>query len=118
MVYVLHKFRHYLLSNKFFFYVDHMALLYLVWKLQISRKTTKWLFFFLKYILLVIYKPRRFHFVADALSHMLDFIKENGILDQTIDATLFLLESTWLHEIFKYLIIGKKYIYYTQEQKK
>jgi hypothetical protein len=26
MVFALHKFRHYLLGNKFVFYVDHMAL--------------------------------------------------------------------------------------------
>jgi hypothetical protein len=32
MVYALHKFCHYLLSNKFIFCVDHMALLYLVRK--------------------------------------------------------------------------------------
>jgi hypothetical protein len=30
MVYALHKFHLYLLGNKFIFYVDHMALLYLV----------------------------------------------------------------------------------------
>jgi hypothetical protein len=30
MVYVLHKFRHFLLGNKFVFYVDHMAIVYLV----------------------------------------------------------------------------------------
>jgi hypothetical protein len=30
MVYALHKFCHYLLGNKFIFYVDHMAMLYLV----------------------------------------------------------------------------------------
>jgi hypothetical protein len=30
MVYALHKFWHYLLGNKFTFYVDHMALVYLV----------------------------------------------------------------------------------------
>ncbi len=30
MVYVLHKFKHYLLGNWFSFYVDHMALVYLV----------------------------------------------------------------------------------------
>jgi hypothetical protein len=30
MVFVLHKFRHYLLGNMFVFYVDHMALVYLV----------------------------------------------------------------------------------------
>jgi hypothetical protein len=32
IVYVLHKFRHYLLGNKFVFYVNHMALLYLIKK--------------------------------------------------------------------------------------
>jgi hypothetical protein len=30
LVYVLHKFRHFLLGNKFVFYVDHMALVYLI----------------------------------------------------------------------------------------
>jgi hypothetical protein len=30
MVYALHKFMHYMLGNKFTFYVDHMALVYLV----------------------------------------------------------------------------------------
>ncbi len=29
-VYALHRFRHYLLGNWFVFYVDHMALVYLV----------------------------------------------------------------------------------------
>jgi hypothetical protein len=33
MVYVFHKFHHYLLGKTFVFYVDHMALLYLVRKL-------------------------------------------------------------------------------------
>ncbi len=30
MVYALHKFKHFLFENKFVFYVDHMALVYLV----------------------------------------------------------------------------------------
>jgi hypothetical protein len=30
MVYALHKFKHYLLGNRFTFYVDRMALIYLV----------------------------------------------------------------------------------------
>ncbi len=38
MVFVLHKFRHYLLGNKFVFYVNHMALVYLVNKSQVSRR--------------------------------------------------------------------------------
>jgi hypothetical protein len=32
MVYALHKFKHYLLGDKFVFYVDHMALLYFIKK--------------------------------------------------------------------------------------
>jgi hypothetical protein len=79
MVYALHKFCHYLLGNKFIFYVDHMVLLYLVQKPQVSRKITRWLLLFLEYDFLVIYKPRRPHFVANALSQMPDLIKENGV---------------------------------------
>jgi hypothetical protein len=32
MVFALHKFKHYLLGNKFVFYVDHITLVYLVKK--------------------------------------------------------------------------------------
>jgi len=38
MVFFLHKFRHYVLGNKFVFYVDHMALAYLVNKPQVLRE--------------------------------------------------------------------------------
>jgi hypothetical protein len=68
MVYALHKFHHYLLGNKFIFYVDPMALLYLVQKPQVSRRIGSWLLFFLEYDFLVIHKPRRFHSMADTLS--------------------------------------------------
>jgi hypothetical protein len=34
MNYALHKFHHYLLGNKFIFYVYHMALLYLIKKIS------------------------------------------------------------------------------------
>jgi hypothetical protein len=35
VVFVLHKFKHYLLGNKFVFYVNHMTLVYLVNKPQV-----------------------------------------------------------------------------------
>jgi hypothetical protein len=47
MIVILHKFTHYLLGNKFVFYVDHMTLVYLVNKPQVSRRITKWLLLFL-----------------------------------------------------------------------
>jgi hypothetical protein len=68
MVYALHKFKHYLLGNKFVFYVDHMALLYLVKKPQLLGRILRWLLLFLEYNLLILYKPWCSHFVADALS--------------------------------------------------
>jgi len=49
MVYILHKFRHWLLSIWFVFYVDHMAFVYLVNKPQVSGKIIRWLLLFLEY---------------------------------------------------------------------
>jgi hypothetical protein len=43
MFFSLHKFRHYLMGNKFVFYVDHMALVYLVNKPLVSGRIAKWL---------------------------------------------------------------------------
>ncbi len=55
MVFALHKFRHYLLGNKFVFYVDHMALAYIINKPQVSRRITRWLLLFLKYDFIILY---------------------------------------------------------------
>ncbi len=49
MVYTFHKYYHYLLSNKFVFDVDHMALFYLVKKPQVSSWIAQWLLLFFKY---------------------------------------------------------------------
>jgi hypothetical protein len=68
MVYALHKFRHYLLGNRFVFYVDHMALMYLVNKPQVSGKIIKWLLLFLEYDFKIVYKLSRSHLMAYALS--------------------------------------------------
>jgi len=96
MVFALHKLFHYVLGNKFIFYVDHMVLLYLVRKPQVLRKITYWLLFFFEYDFLVIYKPWKSHFVANALSWMHDLIEESGVPDQTMDVSLFLLQPVWL----------------------
>jgi hypothetical protein len=71
MVFSLHKFRHYLLGNKFVFYVDHMALVYLVNKPHVSRIITRWLLLFLEYDFTVVYKPCKTHVVTNALSRLL-----------------------------------------------
>jgi len=70
MVYALYKFRHYLLNNMFTFYVDHMALAYLVTKPQVSGKLTRWLLLFLEYDFKIVYKLGRSHLMANALSRL------------------------------------------------
>jgi hypothetical protein len=91
MVYALHKFCHYLLGNKFIFYMDHMTLLYLVWKPQVLGIIVWWLYLFLEYNFFVVYKPKKFHSVVDALFQMPDLIEQKRILDQTMDTIIFLL---------------------------
>jgi hypothetical protein len=59
MVFALHKFRHYLLGNKFVFYVDHMALVYLVNKPQVLGRIIRWLLLFLKYDFTIMYKAKQ-----------------------------------------------------------
>jgi hypothetical protein len=49
MFHAWHKFKHYLLGNMFTFFVDHMALVYLVNKPQVFGKLTKWFLLFLEY---------------------------------------------------------------------
>jgi hypothetical protein len=95
MVYALHKFKHSLLGNKFVLYVDHMALVYLVNKLHVFGRITKWLLLFLKYEFTVVYKPSRTH-VFDVLSRLPNSSKPLGVLDQTVDASLFFVEPIWM----------------------
>ncbi len=70
MVFALHKFRHYLLGNKFVFYVNHMALVYSVNKLQVLGIIARWLLLFLKYDFIVVYKLSITHVVVEALSRL------------------------------------------------
>ncbi len=40
MVYPLHMFKHFMLGNKFVFYVNYMSLVYMVNKPHVSRRIT------------------------------------------------------------------------------
>jgi hypothetical protein len=90
-VYTCHKFCHYLFSNKFVFYMDHMALTYLLKMLQMSNRITRWLLLFLEYDYTVMYKLAHTHFVADALSWFLHTTKPPRVPDMMVDAPPFIL---------------------------
>jgi len=91
MVFSLHKIRHYLLGNKFVFYVDHMALIYLVNKPHVLGVKVRWLLLFLvEYDFTIMYKLDGTHVVIDSLSRLLDIIEPTSVLDQTTNVSFFL----------------------------
>ncbi len=100
MVFALHKFRHYLLGNKFVFYVDHMALVYLANKPQVSRRITTWLLLFLEYDFTIVYKPSKVHVIVDALSRLSDITKPTN-------PSLLYIEPKWLNDVKEFLKIGQ-----------
>lgn len=116
MVYALHKFQHYLLSNKFVFYVDHMALL--IKKPQVFRCIARWFFLFLQYDFLVVYKPSKSHFVTNVLSRLPNSTKNKGIFDQISNATFFTLQPNWLQDVHDYMLTKTFSIHFSQEQKR
>jgi hypothetical protein len=105
MVYALYKFWHYLLGNKFVFYVDHMALLYLINELKVFRHIAWWLLLFLEHEFSMVYKPSKSHYVANVLLQLSNSIKNKGVFDQILYATLFTLQPTWLQDVHDYLSI-------------
>jgi hypothetical protein len=117
MVFSLHKFKHYLLGNKFIFYVDHMALVYLVNKPQILRKTTKWLLLSLKYDFIVVYKLGKTHVITNALSKLLDITKPIDVPNQTTDANLFYTRPEWLNDVKEFLKTSLKARYRRNKNK-
>jgi hypothetical protein len=50
--------------------------------------------------------------VVDALSQMFDVTEQNGIPNQTMNVTLFLLQLVWLKENFKYPTIEIFLVHY------
>ncbi len=117
MVYALHKFRHYLLGNRFTFYLDHMALMYLINKSQVFGRLAKWLLLFLEYDFKIIYRLGRSHLMVDALNRLPNQTELIGILDQTCDAHLFTLQLEWLHNVHEYLLEGVMPKRFTTSQK-
>jgi hypothetical protein len=103
MVFALHKFKHYLLGNKFVFYVDHMALVYLVNKPQVSSRVVRWLLLFLEYDFIVVYKLGKTHVVTNVLFRLPKVTQPSGVLEQTTNVSLFFIEPEWLNDVKMFL---------------
>ncbi len=73
------------------FFVDHMALVYLVNKPQVFSRLARWFLLILKYDFKVVYKLGRSHLMVDALSKLPNQTESIGVPDQTCDAHMFTL---------------------------
>jgi hypothetical protein len=54
-----------------------------------------------------MYKPSKVHVVIDALLRLLEITEPIGVLDQTIDASLFYTKPKWLNDVKEVFIIGQ-----------
>jgi hypothetical protein len=80
-----------------------MVLVYLVNKPQVFGRITRWMLLFFKYEFIIVYKPGRTHVVADVLSILPNSLEPLGVLDQTMDASLFFVKPIWMQEVKSYL---------------
>lgn len=93
MIYVVKKFRHYLLGNKFTLYIDHSAITSLVNKLQLSGRIARWILLLSKFDYKIVYKPRKTHVVPECLSRLESGEVAQGIDDQLPDHHLHNIEE-------------------------
>ena len=89
MVYVVQKFRHYLLATPFVFYVDHRALLYMINKPVIQGRINRWLLLLQEFTFKIIVRPWKKHVSADHMSRIKTGEPTDGVNDDFPDAQLF-----------------------------
>ena len=126
MVYAVTKFWHYLLGNKFFFHVDHSALVYLVNKQSLHDKFARWMLIFTEFDFTVVHMPGKMHAVADYLSwlehdNLANYVHGIGVHDNLPDADLILhtvQPVDWYEDMFKLLQIGYFSSTFTRDQRK
>ena len=87
MIYSMTKFCHYLLGKKFTFHVDHFALLYLVSKIPLMGKLSRWTLILQEFNFAILHRLGIKHVVADYLSRL-----ESGASTLTSSMTSRILE--------------------------
>ena len=105
MVFSVKKFRHYLLLNPVVFFVDHMAIKYLVNKADLSGRIARWVLLLEEFDYTVEYKPGKMHHQADHLSRLSETVSSTPIEDGLVDEDLFTVTSQprWYNHIAEFL---------------
>lgn len=120
MVYVLQKFRHYLLGRHFKMYTDHSALKYLVNKPMLGGGICKWLLLFQEYDFEVIVKQGRLNVGPDHLSHNETGEEPTNLEEGLHDMQLFAVRVAEIRfeDIIQFMTMGMAPKGYTSQQKK
>lgn len=105
MVFLVNKFRHYLLCNPIVFFVDHMAIKFFVNKLELSGRPTRWILLLEEFDYMVEWKPRKIHLDADYLSRLSERLGVEPIDDKLVDEGFFVVTSQfkWYSGIVEFL---------------
>jgi hypothetical protein len=105
MVFSVKKFQHYLLLNPMVFFVDHMALKYLVNKPDLSGKLTRWIVLLKEFDYTVEYKLGCMHKQVDHLLRLSKDLSSLPLEDDFLDASLFVIDvvPTWYNYIVEFL---------------
>jgi len=93
MVYVLQKFRHYLLEIHFKYFTNHSDLKYLVNKLVLEGRICRWLLLFQEISFYIIVKFGKLNVGPYYLSHLESEESGGPIDDQLPDADIFRIEA-------------------------
>ncbi|XP_059068626.1 transposon Tf2-1 polyprotein [Cryptomeria japonica] len=105
-VYVVQKFRHYLLATPFTFFVDHQALMYLVNKPVIQGRVSRWLILLQEFTFNVVVRPGKSHVMANHLSRIKSGEPgEEGVNEDFPDGQLFKIAvlPSWYEKLGQYL---------------
>ena len=91
--------------NKVVFFVDHMALRYLVNKPDLSGRLARWILLLTEFDYSVQYKPGKMHLLADHLSRLSEEVGTEEIDDEFPDGRLFTVQRVplWYSYIAEFL---------------
>ena len=108
MLYAIKIFRHYLPTNKFVFFIDHQALLYLVNKPCLIGHITRWMLILLEFDFTFTIRKGTTHVLANHMSWIPNGEATTRVDDNLLDASLFLIDIVhgWVDEICHYLANG------------
>lgn len=89
IIYIIQKFRHYLLENIFTFHIDHKALKYIVTKSNWFPRLVYWLLLLKEFIFKVKYYLKKIHNKEELFSCILDAFLKISIHMNMIDFYFF-----------------------------